>query len=318
MASLIEKIALETGPTLEGVDWEALEREFGLPREEIVYDTSREPASASGWAKYQAYIQAAYQRANQSLDGVVLSWQIEDDPATSKSEVLAAMRAWESVQKETVTIGDAVLHGLRTNVDFLSSENAFEVDREKLRAMISSTYMVCLFGAVAHARAIMQLSDVAPEDIIDSADNITKTFNALADLADMGVLDPLKREASEPAGTQLTPLGAVPVAVVVAIIAVVAVGIIAWCIVAVMKQIETNRAIRALCADAATGSEEDKERCAELVKLNLTSSQGGPLDNLAKSIGEAALMIGISYAVIMVVVPFLARSLKAKKASTAA
>lgn len=317
MASLIEKIAQETSSLLEGVDWAKLEQEFGLPREEIVYDTSREPASASGWAKYQEYIQAAYQRANVSLEGVVLSWQIEDDPNTSESEVLEAMQAWEAVQKETVTIGDAVLRALRSNIDFLSSENAYQIDREILRAMISSTYMVCLFGAIAHARAIMQLSDVAPEDIVESAEVITKTFNGLADLADMGVLDPLRRETSEPSGAELAPMGAVPVAVVVAIVAVVGVGIIAWCIVAVMKQIETNRAIRELCRDAATGSEEDKERCAELVKLNLTSSQGGPFENFAKSLGEAALMVGISYAIIMVAVPYLSRMLKAKSKASA-
>lgn len=318
MATLIEKIARETSPTLSGVDWAELEQEFGLPREEIVYDTSREPAASSGWARYQQYIQVAYERANRTMEGVVLSWQIEDDPTTAESEVFEAMRAWEAVQKETVTIGDTVLHALRSNVDFLTSDQAYLVDREKFRAMVSSTYMVCLFGAVAHARAVMQLSEVAPEDIVESADVITKTFNALADLAEMGVLDPLKPSAATPSrGAQLASMGAIPVGVVVAIVAVVGIGIIAWCIVAVMKQMETNRAIRALCQDAAAGSEEDKERCAELVKLNLTSSQGGPLDNFARSLGEAALMVGVSYVIIMLI-PHIARWAKSKQKATAA
>lgn len=308
MAGLLEKIAAEVSPDLGGVDWNALEAQFRLPREEIVYATEG-LVSDAGVFKYQEYMDAAFDRANSALEGIPLTWQIEENPDTSESEVALAMEAWANVQEETISIGDNVLHALRANLSFLNSESVFVVEKELLRATVSSTYMVCLFGLVTHAKAMMQLSGVAPEDIIASADNITKTFNALADLAEMGALDPLKPGA--PAAT-----GAVPVGVVIAISAVLAVGIIAWCVVSVTQQIETNRAIKLLCEEAIrSGDEAGRERCAELVKLNITATQGGPIERLAISLGQAALMVAISYGIFLMVPP-IARMLGAKKAST--
>jgi hypothetical protein len=144
-------------------------------------------------------------------------------------------------------------------------------------------------------------------------------------MAELGVLDPLKdpatssAAASEEVATQ--GLGAVPVAVVVAIAAVVGVGLIAWCIVEVIKQQATNRAIELICQEAVkTGDQADLDRCLELVKINKTSQNGGPLGDLAVSLGQAALMIGVGYAIFMVA-PLVVRMLSDKqtrKASAAA
>lgn len=308
MATLLEKIAAEVSPELGSVDWDALEAEFRMPRAEVVYHTGTAGQADGGLFAYQEYINAAYNRANASLANIRLTWQIEDNPATSENEIKLSMEAWEKVQKETVAIGDTVLHALRSNIQFLSTDKEFVVEKELLRAMVSSTYMTCLYGAVAHAKGIMQLSDVAPEDIINSADSITKTFNALAQMADMGVLDPLKDSAAPavtpPVATEevvsTQGLGAVPVAVVVAIAAVVGVGLIAWCIIEVVKQQATNRAIDLMCQEAVkSGEQADLDRCLELVKINKTSQQGGPLGDLAISLGQAALMIGVGYAIFM-------------------
>ena len=320
MASLLEKIAAEVSPDLGSVDWDALEAELRIPREEVVYHTGTPGQANGGLFKYQEYINEAYNRANASLANIRLTWQIEDNPATSENEIQLAMEAWEQVQNETVAIGDTVLHALRSNIEFLSTDKEFVVEKELLRAMVSSTYLTCLYGAVAHAKGILQLSDVAPEDIIKSADSITKTFNALAQMADMGVLDPLK-DASAPAVTNpaiateevvvdsTQGLGAVPVAVVVAIAAVVGVGLIAWCIIEVVKQQATNRAIDLMCKEAVkSGEQADLDRCLELVKINKTSQNGGPLGDFARSLGDAALMVAIGYGIFMFA-PILVRML---------
>ena len=317
--TLLEKIAAEVSPDLGGVDWDALELQLGIPREEVVYHTA-ENTDGSGVFLYQAYIKQAFDRAEIALSDVQLTWQVEADPATAEDDIALSMEAWKKVKEETISIGDNVLHALRTNIEFLSGNNAFEMNKELLRAMISSTYMTNLYGALAHAKAMMQLSDVAPEDIINSADNITKTFNALAMMANMGVLNPLKRTpAVKPPPETVTEdvviegTSGVPVAVLIVIGAVLAIGLIAWCIVEVIKQQATNRAIQLVCEDAVRSGDEDAQsRCIELVKLNKTAQNGGPLGDLALSLGQAALMVGISYAAFMLIPP-LARMFKRRE-----
>jgi len=176
-------------------------------------------------------------------------------------------------------------------------EHALLVNRESLRAMISSTYLICLFGAVVHARAMLQLSDVAPEDIVESADNITKTLNGLAMLADMGVLDPLKRHGT-------ASVGAISAGVIIAVVLVVAVAIIAWCAVAMTKQSVVNRNLRLICEEAIRrGDPKRLDECAELLRLSLVASKGGPIEDAAKSIGQAALMVAIAFAAFKLIPP---------------
>lgn len=321
MATLLEKIAAEVSPRLGGVDWDALEAELGIPREEVVYHTGAPSSGEGGLFLYQKYIKAAFDRANASLKDIRLTWQIEDDPATSENEVVEAMEAWDKTKQEAVTIGDSVLHALRSNIEVLSGDNAFEIVKEDLRAMVSSTYMTCLYGALAHAKGVMQLSDVAPEDIVNSADSITKTFNAIADMADMGVLNPLKDTPAAPSPSSeevvVQGTGAVPVAILVVIGAVVGVALIVWCIVEVIKQQALNRTIQLVCEDAVkSGDEGAKDRCLELIKINKTSQNGGPLGDLALSLGQAALMVGISYAVFWVIPP-LVRAFNGKRRAEA-
>lgn len=294
LSESILKLASKVNVELGGVDWTSLEAKLGIPREEIVYHTGEE-VSDSGFAMYWQYLQAAQARAKKALEdnGIVMSWQVTEDPNTSESEVVEAMRAWDAVQLETVDVSDIVLSAIDSNIAFLSTEDSFRIEREKLRAMVSSVYMVSLYGSVGHKEAIMQSASVAPEDIVESADNIVKSFNALTHLVEVGALNALKKPSDES-----TALGVEPGTVLVVISVVVAICVIAWCIVAVAKQIKVNKAIEQLCTEAVrTGSSKDKARCSALVEMNLTATDGGPtiepIRDLKGILIASAVLVGL-------------------------
>ena len=307
----ILKLAAAVEPDLGGVDWAALEAQLKVPREEVVYHTGVE-VSDSGAFMYVAYLQAAHDRAWKALQdaGIVLSWGVEDDPATAENEVLVASKAWDSVQRETLDVSDIALQAIESHVAYLNPEDAMQLDKEKLRATVSSVFMVSLYGAVGHKQLIMQHAEVAPEDIVSSADDIVRSFNAITKLVELGVLNPLKK----PDGTQ--GVGIAPAAVIIVIAAVVAISVIGWCIVATMKQIKVNKAIEQMCTEAArTGSKEDKERCASLVKMSLTATEGGPsippLTDFKNMAIAAAVVVGL-----VVLGPPIIRAFEARRPAT--
>lgn len=315
--SLLKKIAKEISPSLGGIDWVRLEGEFQMPREEIVYDISGNTGVGPGTAgifRYVEYIREAAKRAQEALQNFQFSWSVQDNPATAEDELRQAMAAWDEVQYNTIEIGDRVLAALRANVETLG-DNPLVVEKEQLRAVISSTYYTAVYGAVVHVNAFLQRSDVAPEDIVKNADDIVKTFNGLVRLAQMGVLNPyMNAPAAAPAEVVeeevvVEGTGAIPVAVVVAVSVVLGVAIIAWCIVAVSQQQETNRAMKLMCEEAQrTGTEEDKQKCFELAKMNITATAGGPAAGLAdavKSVGEVLFMATLAYGAFMLLPPLV-------------
>lgn len=229
MPTVTEKIAFEVSDQLGGVPWGQLEQELGIPREEIVY---------RDLARYSKSLQDALAAAEVQLTDVVLSFQVKDDPATSADEVVLAMQAWQDVQQELSTVGSRVLEALRQDITMLDPDNALVVSTEHYRAVISSTYLSCLYGVLLHLKGMMQLSEVAPEDIVESADNLVKTLNGLTKLGEMGLLDPLKKKVQATSG--------IPAGVAIAILVVLGIAIIAWCVVALTAQMEVNRNIRLL------------------------------------------------------------------------
>lgn len=309
LSESILELASKVNVELGGVDWTSLEAKLGIPREEIVYHTGEE-VSDSGFAMYLQYLQAAHARAKKALEdsGIVLSWQVTEDPNTSEKEVVEAMRAWDAVQRETVDVSDIVLAAIDSNVALLSTDDSFRIERERLRAMVSSVYMVSLYGSVGHKEVIMQSASVAPEDIVESADIIVKSFNALTHLVESGSLNSLKKP--------LDALGVAPATVMVVISVVVAVCVIAWCIVAVTKQIKVNKAIEQLCTEAVrTGSSKDKARCSALVEMNLTATEGGP--SIAPLVDLKGILIaGAVLAGLVILGPPLVRSLDSRRAAT--
>lgn len=292
--SILDRIAAKIEPELGGIDWVALEKRFNIPREEIVYHTGVE-VSDSGFAAYQEYIKAAHDKCWAAVSTLTMTWDVKDDPSTVENEQVLAVKAWDQLEREVIDLKDVVLEALESQVAFLSQEDALLMDKERLRAVVSQIYTVALYGAVSHKNLLMQMANVAPEDIVDNANDITRSFNALTKLVDTGVLNSLKKEQSATQG-----LGALPV-VVVAILLVAGVAIIVWCILAIVKQIEVNKAIKLMCAEAArTGSKEDKERCSHLVEMSLMATSGGPgsvgnpLDNLKNTLGGGVLWIGLA------------------------
>lgn len=290
----ILKLASKVEAELGGVNWAELEVKLNIPREEVVYHTGAE-VSDSGAFMYWHYIDVAYLRAKQALtdNQIVLSWDVTDNPATEENEVVLASKAWDAIQRETVDVAGVTMGAIEQGVSFLDPSKAMLVDREKLRAMVSSIFMVSLYGSVAHKQVVMQHANVAPEDIIESADEIVKSFNAITRLVEVGALNPLRKETAT-AGLGLAP----GVIVTIAVLAVVAICIIAWCIVATTKQIKVNKAIEQMCTEAArTGSEKDKERCSALVEMNLTATEGGPsippLGDLKNMVIASAVIAGL-------------------------
>lgn len=302
MSRVIEKMAAEVSGQLGGIPWEQLEQRFGMPREELVYQVTGEE---TGFSEYQKHITAALASAEEQLKDVVLSFQVEDDPATSEDEVVEAMKAWEKVQKELNTVGSQVLQALQDGVQKVQQENALVLPIEQYRAIISSTYVASLYGALIHVKGLMQLSDTAPEDIVESATNVTKTLNGLARLGEIGLLNPLKKNAQATAG--------IPAGVAIALLVVVGIGILAWCVVALTAQMEVNRNVRRICEDAERRNDKDAyNRCIELLKINNSAYQGGPfqpIEDLAKTLGQLALFAGIGYAIFKFSGP-VARKLK--------
>lgn len=289
--SLLEEIASEISTDIPGIDWDALEARFGMPREELVYHTGGETPDESGAFAYDLFIQAARARAEAQLGTIQLTFQVKDNPDTREDEMSLAMSAWEKIQNEEVAIGDVVLRALRTGKSYLSDEDAFEVDRETLRAMVSSVYLICLYGTLIHLKKLMQFREMSGEAIVQSADDVTRMFNALAIMGEQGALDPLRPRAAG--------VVQVPVVIAISIAAVFVVGSIAYLFVTSQRQASVNKAMELLCEDAIrTGDEDAKERCADLVEINSVATKG-PTERMVLSIGQAALMVGGAYALIM-------------------
>jgi hypothetical protein len=302
--SVLDSIAQEISPELPGIPWEQLEQKFGIPREEIVlHVTETASADASGFFAYSAILYDTYQRMEGILKQCVLTFQVEDNPATSQNEVVIAARALKSVQQSLNEVGTQVLSALRANAPVLSSSDAVNLEQEKYRAVISSTQLTCLYGVLMHVKGSMQLAAVAPEDIVSSADQLCKTMNGIIQMWDLGALDTLKRQQLPVSPVVVQPVGAIPAAIVVVVFATVAAGIIAWCVVSMTKQLEVNRQMKLICEDAIRRQDKHAmETCVELLKVNSVATGAGPWDGL-DSIGKAVLFVGIGYVLIKLAGP---------------
>jgi len=293
--SILQKIAQEISPDLPGMPWEDLENHLGMPREEIVRHVQESgDRTEEGFFLYTKILQDKYAQFEAVLNQLVLTFQVEDNPGTSQNEVLLAVAAWKSVEKEVLDVGAATLRALKAKVQTL--DKSLLLEQEKFRATISQTQLGCLYGVVVHSKGTMQVAKIAPEDIVESADNLMKTMNGIIKLWYLGAFNTLKRQ------TAIEPVGALPVvpAIVIAVSATAAVGIIAWCIVAMTKQTAVNLHMRAICEDAITsGDSQSKKDCIELLKINAVSTDGGPFAQLTEGmsvIGKALLFAGIGYA----------------------
>jgi hypothetical protein len=185
-----------------------------------------------------------------------------------------------------------VLSALKGGDEFLGFADSFKVDRESYRAMVSSTYLICLYGVLMHARKLMQLNDFTGREIVESADDITKALNGIAILGEMGALDSLRPTAAA--------TGALPVAVVVvlSVTAVFAVGLICYTILKMHQQGKFNESVRLICEDAiARGDGASLERCKDLLEIN---QQQGPGEDAAK-IGDAVFKIAIGVSLLFLV-----------------
>lgn len=294
MATVIEQIANQAAEALPGVDWEALEERFGMPREQLVFDVGtpgKQAPEETGAFAYDVFIKAALARAEVQLSQIVLTSQVKDDPATRENEVVVSMHAWEEVQHEAVTVGNVVLRAFQAGQDFLSQSNSFVVPLEAYRAIVTSTYITCLYGAVVHARKLMQLEDFSGEEIVASAENVTQTLNALAMLGEMGALNPLK-----PKATGVTA----PAVITVAIASVLAIGLICFAIVTVQEEQNRNQLIRLFCEDSVRRG-ESVDRCKELMELNDLGHRGGPVALAAEKIGSTSVKVGLVLLALLVV-----------------
>jgi hypothetical protein len=294
--SVLNSIADEISPDLPGIPWEELEQRFGVPREELVLHVGADAAS-SGFTAYTSILHDTYMRMSSLLEQCILSFQVQDNPATSENERVLAAKALASVEKDMEDAGSRILSALQANIEVLSGSQAVNLEQEKFRAVISASQISCLYGVLSHVRGAMQLAQVAPEDIVDSADDLCKTMNGIIKLWDFGALNTLKREAS--------PVGAAPVAIIVVIAATMAAAIVAWCVVAVTKQLEVNRQMKLICEDAV--KRQDKHAlavCEELLKVNSVATGGadGPFGWM-ETIGKAALFLGIGYVLLKVAGP---------------
>ncbi|MGP1683115.1 MAG: hypothetical protein ACTS8S_12380, partial [Giesbergeria sp.] len=147
--SVLDSIAQEISPELPGIPWEQLEQKFGIPREEIVlHVTETASVDASGFFAYSAILYDTYLRMEGLLKQCVLTFQVEDNPATSQNEIVIAARALKSVQQSLNEVGTQVLSALRANAPVLSSSDAVNLEQEKYRAVISSTQLTCLYGVL--------------------------------------------------------------------------------------------------------------------------------------------------------------------------
>lgn len=286
MATLLEKITAQVSPSLPGVDWEALEQQFGMSREAVVYhsDPGKTPEETGAFA-YDKYIDAARARAELQIDQILMSFQVKDDPNTSASEVQLAMTAWDEAQREAVKIGDVVLRALRMGKSLLTKDDTFVVNREAYRAIISATYLICLYGNLVHSRKLMQFEDFPPEEIVQSAENLTQMFNGLAMLGEMGAFGVLKPSATG---------ASAPAIITVAIASVLAVGILCFAFVTMQETADFNRNVTLVCQDAIRrGDAKALERCEELTRLNRIGRDGGPVGEAAKSIADAAKWLAV-------------------------
>lgn len=302
--SVLNSIAEEISPDLPGIPWGELEQKFGIPREEVVLHVGDNTSpDVSGFFAYTDVLRKTYDRMAEVLSKCILSFQVQDNPATSQNERVIAARALDSVEKGLIEVGDGILAALRANISILSESDAVNLEQEKFRAVISLTQISCLYGVVTHVNGGMQLAEVAPEDIVNSADELCKTMNGVIQLWDVGALNSLKREQLPPVVVQ--PVGAIPAAVVVIIVATIAAAILAWCVVSMTKQLEVNRQMKLICEDAVRRQDKHAlEVCAELLKVNTvaTGGEGGPMDWVA-TLGKAVLYVGIGYVLLKVAGP---------------
>lgn len=294
--SVLNSIAEEISPDLPGIPWEQFEQRFGVPREEVVTHVGADPAS-SGFTAYSNVLHDTYMRMSGLLDQCVLSFQVEDNPATSGNERVLASQALSSVERGLHEVGSTVLDALKANLSILPDDKTVNLEQEKFRAVITTTQVSCLYGVISHVRGAMQLSSVAPEDIVKSADDLCKTMNGIIKLWDMGALNTIKRESIPGEPVIVKPVGALPAAVIIAIVATAVAGIIAWCVVATTKQLEVNRQMKLICEDAVQRQDKHAlEVCAELLKVNsvATSGDDGPF-GWVQGLGKAVLFVGVGY-----------------------
>lgn len=292
MPSLIAQIAQQFSPRLPGVDWNALEHRFGMHRDELVYHSDiSKPPDDTGVFAYDKYISLAMARAEIQLARIQLSFQVKDSPATQVNDITIAMRAWDRAQKEAITVGDETLRLLERGVRFFDSDEEYLIKIEDYRALISSTYVICLYGALIHAKKLMQFEDFNGRDIVEHADMIVKTLNGLALLGETGALDVLQPRA----------LGVtVPATIaIVAISAVFVVGFICYASITMQEAARYNDLVKTVCEESiASGDPAAIERCEGLVRLNKVGTEG-PLANTAQSLASASMTIAISLIALM-------------------
>lgn len=292
MPSLVEKIAAQIAAKLPGIDWESLEQQFGMPREELVYhnDVTR-PPDDTGIFAYDKSIRFALARADIQMSKISLSYQVTDSPDTIDNEVSLAMRAWDRVQASAVDVGDLALKSIKLGFRDIYDEKEAIVKVEDYRAIITSTYLTCLYGALIHFKKLMQFEDFDSLVIVDHADTIVRTLNALSTLGEMEALSVLAPQAT----------GAAPVVMtVIAISSAFVIGVICYAAVSMQEVSRYNDLVEVVCQEAIkTGDAAAVARCGDLIKLN-KAGVVGPVVSTAKSLADATNTIAIALIALMV------------------
>lgn len=291
---------------LPGIDWEALEAKWGMPREELVYHVTSPvngEAPAGGFFDYVDQIVAAQKRAEGQLAKIQLSFQVEDDPATEANEVALSMESYAAARDGVSGIQQQLRRALEGGIATLASGRELQMPLEAYRGFLTYFYVASLYGAVAHAQGLLQLQDVAPEDIVASADDICRAFQAIAQLGEVGGLSVL-----EPPAVGVVQVGVI---VGVVVVSVAVASLIAWAVVSVVDITGRNKLVAQACADAAaSGDPKRLEHCEKLSKINAEVAKSQP--NPFSALQTTVLMIGGVYLLFMVA-PHVLKAFKQSK-----
>jgi hypothetical protein len=298
--SVIENLAAAFGPNLPGIDWAALEQDMNATAAEIVMDTTptQDGKTTMGAHRYQWTMLEAYEKAEHAMQTIDMPWDI----GTSQ-----AMKAWDDAKKQTIEVGGVALAGFKQSVSsFLPEGMSFDLKVDDFRAIVASTYMTAMYGALLHTRRAFQKAGVEPEIIIEHATQVTKAFQLLDLWFAQGLLEPLKKKNGS--------VGAIPVvaAGALVIVATAIIAAIAWTMVANRRISETNRVMKNICDQAtATGDKELLSACVELSEQNQVAVQSGP-----SSFGPNAIFKWLAVAVgayaVITIMPPIVRSMEAK------
>ena len=300
--SVIENLAAAFSPNLPGIDWEALEKDMGATAAEIVMDTTptQDGKTTMGAHRYQWTMLEAYEKAEHAMQTIDMPWDI----GTAR-----AMEAWNDAKNQTIEVGGVALAGFQQSISSLLPEGmSLDLKVDDFRAIVASTYMTAMYGAILHTRRAFQKAGMRPEVIIKHADEVTKAFQLLDLWFQQGLLEPLKPLKKKNA------VGAMPVvaAGALVIVATAIIAAIAWTMVANRRISETNRVMKSVCDQAvASGDKELLSACVELSEQNQVAVQSGP-SSFGPNVIFKWLAVAVGAYAVITIMPPLVRSMEAK------